>query len=50
MAIVKVHNRQRGITYVYNSVPYWDNKGLKQPISHRKLIRHSHRNPQQEEI
>ncbi len=37
MAIVKVHNRQRGITYVYESVSYWD-KDLKQPRSHRKLI------------
>lgn len=37
MAIVKVHNRQRGITYVYESVSYWD-KDLKQPRSHRKLV------------
>ena len=37
MAIVKVHNKQRGITYVYESESYWD-KELKQPRSNRKLI------------
>lgn len=37
MAIVKVHNKARNITYVYESVSYWD-KDLKQPRSHRKLI------------
>ena len=37
MAIVKVHNKSRNITYVYESVSYWD-KELKQPRSHRKLI------------
>ena len=37
MAIVKVHNKARNITYVYESVSYWD-KELKQPRSHRKLI------------
>ena len=37
MAIVKVHNKTRNITYVYESVSYWD-KELKQPRSHRKLI------------
>ena len=37
MAIVKVHNKARNITYVYASVSYWD-KELKQPRSHRKLI------------
>lgn len=37
MAIVKVHNKERNITYVYESVSYWD-KDLKQPRSHRKLI------------
>jgi hypothetical protein len=37
MAIVKVHNKARNITYVYESVSYWD-KELKQPRSHRKLL------------
>ena len=37
MAIVKVHNKARNITYVYESISYWD-KELKQPRSHRKLI------------
>ena len=37
MAIVKVHNKARNITYVYESVSYWD-KELRQPRSHRKLI------------
>ena len=37
MAIVKVYNKARDITYVYESVSYWD-KELKQPRSHRKLI------------
>lgn len=37
MAIVKVHNKARNVTYVYESVSYWD-KELKQPRSHRKLI------------
>ena len=37
VAIVKVHNKARNITYVYESVSYWD-KDLKQPRSHRKLI------------
>ena len=37
MAIVKVHNKARNITYVYESVSYWYNE-LKQPRSHRKLI------------
>ena len=37
MAIVRVHNKSRNITYVYESVSYWD-KELKQPRSHRKLI------------
>ena len=37
MAIVRVHNKARNITYVYESVSYWD-KELKQPRSHRKLI------------
>ena len=37
MAIVKVHNKTRNITYVYESESYWY-KELKQPRSHRKLI------------
>ena len=37
MAIVKVYNKARNITYVYESVSYWD-KELRQPRSHRKLI------------
>lgn len=37
MAIVKVHNKTRNVTYVYESESYWD-KELKQPRSHRKLI------------
>jgi hypothetical protein len=37
MAIVKVHNKSRNVTYVYESISYWD-KELKQPRSHRKLI------------
>ena len=37
MAVVRVHNKARNITYVYESVSYWD-KELKQPRSHRKLI------------
>jgi len=37
MAIVKVHNKARNVTYVYESISYWD-KELKQPRSHRKLI------------
>ena len=37
MAIVKVHNKSRNVTDVYESISYWD-KELKQPRSHRKLI------------
>ena len=37
MAIVKVYNKARDITYVYESTSYWD-KNLKQPRSHRKLL------------
>lgn len=37
MAIVKIHNKARGVTYVYESRSYWD-KELKQPRSDRKLI------------
>ena len=37
MAIIDVHNRKRGITYVYDSRSYWD-KELKQPRSKRRLL------------
>ena len=37
MAIVKVHNKARNVTYVYESISYWD-KEKKQPRSRRKLI------------
>lgn len=37
MAIVRIHNKARGVTYVYESHSYWD-KELKQPRSKRKLI------------
>ena len=37
MAIVKIYNKARGVTYVYESHSYWD-KELKQPRSNRKLI------------
>ena len=37
MAIIDVYNKQRNVTYVYDSISYWD-KSLKQPRSHRKLI------------
>ena len=37
MAIVRVYNKARNVTYVYESFSYWD-KELKQPRSHRKLI------------
>ncbi len=37
MAIIRVHNKARNITYVYESESYWD-KELKQPRSHRRLI------------
>lgn len=37
MSVVKLYNKQRNVTYVYESVSYWD-KELKQPRSHRKLI------------
>lgn len=37
MAILKIHNQARGVTYVYESHSYWD-KELKQPRSKRKLI------------
>ena len=37
MAQIDVYNRERGVTYVYESFSYWD-KDLKQPRSKRKLI------------
>lgn len=37
IAIVDVHNKERGVTYVYESVSYWDRE-KKQPRSHRRLI------------
>ena len=37
MAQIDVYNRERGVTYVYESFSYWD-KELKQPRSKRKLI------------
>ena len=37
MAIIDVYNKARNVTYVYDSVSYWD-KELKQPRSKRKLI------------
>lgn len=37
MSIVKVYNKERDTTYVYDSYSYWD-KEKKQPRSKRKLI------------
>lgn len=37
MALVKMHNKERNITYVYESESYWD-KTLKQPRSRRRLV------------
>lgn len=37
MAIINSYNRKRGVTYVYESVSYWD-KELKQPRSRRRLL------------
>lgn len=37
MAILKVYNKKRDITYVYDSYSYWD-KEKQQPRSKRKLI------------
>ena len=37
MAIIRVHNKARNITYVYESESYWD-KEKKQPRNHRTLI------------
>ena len=37
MAILDIHNKKRGVTYVYDSHSYWD-KELKQPRSKRRLL------------
>lgn len=37
MAIVKMHDKRRDITYVYESISYWD-KSVGQPRSRRKLL------------
>ena len=37
MAIINTYNKKLNVTYVYDSVSYWD-KDLKQPRSKRKLI------------
>ena len=37
MAIINLYNKKLNVTYVYDSVSYWD-KDLKQPHSKRKLI------------
>ena len=37
VAQIDVYNKARGVTYVYESVSYWD-KNLKQPRSKRTLI------------
>ncbi len=37
MAIIKLYNKARDVTYVYESFSYWD-KDKKQPRSKRKLI------------
>lgn len=47
IAIVDVRNKERGVTYVYESHSYWD-KEKKQPRSHRKLI--GRRDPETGEI
>ena len=47
IAIVDVHNKERGVTYVYESHSYWD-KEKKQPRSHRRLI--GRRDPETGEI
>lgn len=47
IAIVDVHNKERGVTYVYESHSYWDRE-KKQPRSHRKLI--GRRDPETGEI
>ncbi len=37
MAILDIHNKKRGVTYVYDSRSYWD-KELRQPRSRRRLL------------
>ena len=37
MSIVKLYNKERDVTYVYESFSYWD-KEKKQPRNKRKLI------------
>ena len=37
MALVKLYNKERNVTYVYDSFSYWD-KEKKQPRSKRKLL------------
>ena len=37
VAQIDVYNKARGVTYVYESISYWD-KDLKQPRSKRTLI------------
>ena len=46
-ATIDVHNKERGVTYVYESLSYWD-KEKKQPRSHRRLI--GRRDPETGEI
>ena len=37
MAIINQHDKRSGITYVYESISYWD-KDKQQPRAKRKLI------------
>lgn len=37
MPLVRMHNKKTGVTYIYESVSYWD-KEKKQPRNKRKLI------------
>ena len=37
MAIIKMHDKRRGVTYVYESTSYWD-KEARQSRSRRKLL------------
>lgn len=37
MALVKMHNKKTGVTYVYESESYWD-KEKQQPRNRRKLV------------
>lgn len=46
-AIIDVRNKERGVTYVYESHSYWDRE-KKQPRSHRRLI--GKRDPETGEI